>query len=241
MKLTSLVLRVTSFVLAAGGMTMDELAIDFKMIDDSGNVVSPDKSTALAVRVGTDKMLQGSYAFLVFNNTGANESEPSVYTLRPGLVSSSEPIMLSGKEVFELVNANQSSSLASPVLTMPTKDISVLSSAIQLLVNTTDGQAQDLPSLLKGPLTSLNAVAGILPGTASQALLKRSLDQRDKERPTKTRENKGRKSARPTKPVNITLNLGNGTRNGAHGGGEMLQQGAFLTWICAALLVFAAA
>ncbi|KAJ4334400.1 hypothetical protein N0V95_009178 [Ascochyta clinopodiicola] len=193
MKFIPLALQVTSIALAAGFMTLDELAVDFKMIDDSGQIVSPDQS---------------------------------------------------GKKVFELVNANQSSSLGSSILTVPTQDISVLSSAMQLLVNTTDGQDQDLPTLLKGPLTALNAVAGVLPGTASQELLKRSLDERNSEKPTKTRPNKGRKSARPTRAVNITLNLGNGTRNGtsngAHGSGEMLHQGALLTWIFTGLLVFAA-
>lgn len=182
-------------------------------------------------------MLWGSYALLVFNNTGFNQSSPSVYSMRPGLVSSSESTMLSGKKVFELVNANSASSQASPVLTVPIKDMSVLSSAIQLLVNTTDGQAQDLPTLLQGPLTSLNAVAGILPGTTSQELLKRSLNQRESAKPTMTWANKARKSARPARPVNITLI---GTRNGTHSGGEMLQQGALLPWICITLVVFAA-
>lgn len=51
MKFTSLTLRVASIALVAGGMAMDNLAVDFNMVDDTGRVVSPDQCTLLSAYV----------------------------------------------------------------------------------------------------------------------------------------------------------------------------------------------
>ncbi|RMZ67296.1 hypothetical protein GMOD_00001202 [Pyrenophora seminiperda CCB06] len=190
--------------------------------------------TGLAVRVGTEERLPGSYTLLISGNGTCDPSSSSLCLMQPGLVSSSQQTMLAGKMVYELLDPSNPSSQALSVKEMPADNLPLLDGSTQLLLNTTDGQPQDAAALSAEPFTSLHTVAGNVYNASRQQnseLSKRLIPTKiSVQRSRKTREPRPNRAGR-----NITLNIGNEKKDENHS--EMLQTTP-LIWFFASLVVF---
>ncbi|KAH7344243.1 hypothetical protein BKA66DRAFT_517324 [Pyrenochaeta sp. MPI-SDFR-AT-0127] len=210
---------------------MDNLIVEFNTAVASGGVgipVEPTIDPAVAVRIGTEQRLPGSYTLLLADEARCNASSPSLCSMQSGLVSSYQPTILAGKMVYELVYSSKPSSQAPYAMELPASNLSLLDGSTQLLLNTTDGQPQDPAALLVEP----------------EQDVKRSLEQSKSKKPTRTRSEKARKTreVRPksTRPaMNITVNFGSENENENKNHGELLHSTP-LVWLSVALAVLAA-
>ncbi|KAH7335084.1 hypothetical protein BKA66DRAFT_584677 [Pyrenochaeta sp. MPI-SDFR-AT-0127] len=215
------------------GMAMDNLTVEFNTAVASGGVgipVEPTIDPAVAVRIGTEQRLPGSYTLLLVDEARCNASSPSLCSMQSGLVSSYQPTFLAGKMVYELIDPSKPSSQAPYAIELLAGNLSLLDGSTQLLLNTTDGQPQDPAALFVEPWAGIHTVAGNVYNAQSE-----------QDRPTRTRFEKARKTreARPksTRPaMNITMNFGSENENENKNHGELLQRTP-LIWLSAALAI----
>ncbi|EFQ95508.1 hypothetical protein CFE70_007488 [Pyrenophora teres f. teres 0-1] len=217
---------------------MDSLAVEFNTAvasGDAGVLAESAAGSGLAVRVGTEKMLPGSYTLVISGegsrNGTCNPSPTTVCVMQPGLVSSSQQTMLAGKMVYELVDPSKPASKAVSVAELPINNLALLDGSTQLLLNTTDDQPQDKAVLLGEPFASQHTVASNVYNASDNK--PSGLYGRDI--PSRTLMERSRKTRRPKKPVrNITLNVGHDKEDENHS--ELLQTTP-LIWIFAALAI----
>ncbi|KAH7349202.1 hypothetical protein BKA66DRAFT_516513 [Pyrenochaeta sp. MPI-SDFR-AT-0127] len=198
---------------------MDNLTVEFNTAVASGDIgipVEPTIDPAVAVRIGTEQRLPGSYTLLLVDEARCNASSPSLCSMQSGLVSSYQPTILAGKMVYELVNPSKPSSQAPYAIELPAGNLSLLDGSTQLLLNTTESQPQDPAALLWS-------------------------QQSKSKKPTRTRSEKARKTreVRPksTRPaMNITVNFGSENENENKNHGELLHSTP-LVWLFTALVI----